>query len=130
MANLTESDWQCMRGLHDEMLAALCSRINQAAAKLIRAKAGGDHATYLRLYKHILDSDEVVAECFNDWRRSTIGLRLISLRRHKVMTEEQFERLTPGAREMVNAMLEIYRYRWDQSRPRRAVYGLCWGGTP
>ncbi len=107
MANQTESDWKLLRSLHDEMLAALCGRINQQAGEILRAKTGGEHATYLRLFKHIQDSDRVVAECFNGWRRSIFAQHVVLLRRHKVMTDAQLERFSPGMRETVRVLLEV-----------------------
>ena len=104
MADFTESDWKYLRGIHDEMLSALCGRINQRAGEITRDQSESEHAKYLRLFKHVRASDDVIAQCFNDWRRSTIALRTMCLRRHQVLTQEQFEHLSPGAQDMLNAM--------------------------
>ena len=104
MADFTESDWKYLRGIHDEMLSALCGRIDQQAAEIVRHQAKSEHTKYLRLFKHVRASDDVIAQCFNDWRRSTVALRTLCLRRHKVLTQVQFEHLSPGARDLLNAL--------------------------
>jgi hypothetical protein len=96
---LKERDWKYLRSLHDEMLATLCTRINKGAAALALERAGNAHEQYLKLYRYIRDSDEIVAECFNDWRRSTFGNRILSLRRHRLFTEEHVMGLSPEAQQ-------------------------------
>lgn len=109
MADFTESDWKYLRSIHDEMLSALCGRINQQAANIVRDQTEAEHAKYLRLFKHVRASDEVIAQCFNDWRRSTIALRALCLRRHKVLTQAQFAHLSPGAQDQLNALESILK---------------------
>lgn len=82
MADFAERDWKYLRSIHDEMLASLCSRINQNAADIAKAPGKDEHVKYLRLYKYMQDADDIIAECFNDWRRSTIVRRAVSLRSH------------------------------------------------
>ena len=68
-----EKDWKYLRTIHDEMLAALCGRINAESAAILAAKGPSEHEKYLKLFRHVHDSDDIVAACFNDWSRSRIG---------------------------------------------------------
>jgi hypothetical protein len=111
MDDFAERDWKYLRSIHDEMLASLCGRINQNAADIIRAPGKDEHAKYLSLYKYIQDADDIVAECFNDWRRSTIARRAASLRSHHVMTQDQFDHLSPGAQDLVTALESVFKGR-------------------
>ena len=89
-----EKDWKYLRSISDEMLNILCGRINREVIEIVQSQDASEHAKYLRLYKHVQESDNVVADCFNDWRRSTLGRRLLSLLRHGLLTEEQQAGLT------------------------------------
>lgn len=59
------------------------------------------HETFLRLYSYINDQNEVMADCFNDWRRSNILAKLSHLRRHGLLTDEHLARLSAETRERV-----------------------------
>ena len=103
MTDVPERDWKYLRSIHDEMLAMLCSRINRQTIDLLACQTATEYEKYRKLYSHIQKADRIVAECFDDWRRSTLLQRVVSLRRHKVMTQEQFEPFTPGTQECVKA---------------------------
>lgn len=94
-----EKDWKTMRHLKDELLQELCARINRQSRQILADESKSEHQRYLDLYRHIHDSDEIVAECFNDWRRSRLELRILSLRRHKLMTDEHVQRLSDGGQD-------------------------------
>jgi hypothetical protein len=99
--SISENDWNYLRSMHDELLASLCRRINEKTIEILRSKNKTDHDKYLKAFRHIQDSDDIVAECFNDWRRSTIGQKLISMQRHKLLTESHLQHLSDKAREFV-----------------------------
>ncbi len=98
-APLSESDWKYIRSLHDEMLFALCERINARAASLAASHDGNSHEKYLKLYRYIHKADGIVADCFNDWRRSQFGNMILQLRKHRLLTDEHVEHLAPETRE-------------------------------
>jgi hypothetical protein len=106
---IAEGDWKFMRSVHDELLATLCERIQSECAAIIASKAGTAHERYLRLFKHIHKADEIVAECFNDWRRSTLAARVCSLNRHGLLTPEHVSRLNPGTREYIKVDESLWK---------------------
>lgn len=104
--NLKERDWKYLRSIHDEMLHELCSRINEQAASIATSDEGNPHERYLKLYRHIQDSEEIIADCFNDWRRTNIHYKILFLRRHGLFRDEHAENLSERAREWFRGMEE------------------------
>ena len=92
--SIPERDWKYLRRIKPELLSILCRRINLSAAKILRAKEESEHDKYIKLYKHIEESDCIIADCFNDWRRSNIRLKLHFLIHHRLLTDEQIENLS------------------------------------
>ncbi len=106
MRTIPERDWKYLRGIEKELLAVLCARINRKALEMLQAPDGDEHERYLRLYRHYRDSDKIVADCFNDWRRSNIALKLLLIRRHKLLSEEMAAKLSEETRELLNKLPE------------------------
>ena len=107
---IKERDWKYLRAIYDELIDELCSRILTKAVKVAAAGKERPHQRYLTLYRYIKKSDDIVAECFNDWRRSTINNRILSLRRHKLLTDEHVKRLSETAQDwlrMVEGSLKL-----------------------
>jgi hypothetical protein len=100
--SLPEKDWKYLRSIEPELLSALCRKINQRAAQLLNSEFESEHKKYLALYKHIEASDKIVADCFNDWRRSNLMLKLALLRRHKFLKDEHIANLSDAARELLD----------------------------
>jgi hypothetical protein len=90
-----------LRSIEKELLGALCLRINQEAVAIVRSEAGSEHEKYLKLYKHIRDSDRIVADCFNDWSRSNVILKTFCLRQHGLLADEQLEKLSDETRDRI-----------------------------
>jgi hypothetical protein len=99
--SISEADWKYLQNIKGELLEAICRRINKKTVAIFRSTDKTDYEKYIAVYNHIKDSDDIVAECFNDWRRSTIGQRLISMQRHKLLTEKNLEKLSEKARKFV-----------------------------
>lgn len=106
--NFPESDWKILSRFRPLILDRLCRRILQEAGKfVVGAKEGGSHSAYLSLYKHIQNSDETVADCFNDWRRSQALTILINWRSENLLTDEEFADFSPDTRTIVNGFLKM-----------------------
>ena len=50
-------------------------------------------------------SDEEVAQCFDDWRRSSALILLASWRARELITDEEFAAFTPETRHLVGVIL-------------------------
>ena len=106
---IKERDWKYLRAIHDEMLHELCTRINEQAVAIVAdTDQGNPHERYVKLCRHIQDSDDVIAACFNDWRRSTIGVRILALRSHGLLTSSHVQNLSDTAREWMEKVEELY----------------------
>ncbi len=99
--SIPERDWKYLRGIKAEMLSELCGGINQEAADILGSEGKTEHEKYLKLYKHIEESDKIVGDCFNDWRRSNLRIRLLLLHRYKLLTDERIGRLSEESRELI-----------------------------
>jgi hypothetical protein len=99
---LPEKDWKYLRSIEQELLSALCRKINQRAADLLSSEFESEHKKYLALYKHIEASDKIVADCFNDWRRSNLWLKLPLLCQHDLLEEEHIAKLSEAARDLLD----------------------------
>ena len=91
---ISEKDWKYLRGIQDEMLSDLCYRINRKAVEILNTKEETERDKFHELYKHIKDSDQIVGDCFDDWRRSNISFKLLFLLRHNLLTEERISGLS------------------------------------
>jgi peptidoglycan/xylan/chitin deacetylase (PgdA/CDA1 family) len=100
--SLPERDWKYLRSIEPELLSNLCRKINQKAAQLLNSEFESEHKKYLALYKHIKASDKIVADCFNDWRRSNLWLIVPLLRKHDVLKDEYIANLSDAARELLD----------------------------
>jgi hypothetical protein len=102
-----EPDWKTLSRLKPLVLDRLCQRILLESEDIIvRIKEGGYHSVYLELYKHIHASDKKIANCFNDWRRSSALEILINWRSENLLTEEEFTAFSSETRTIVNGFLK------------------------
>jgi hypothetical protein len=107
MGDPAERDWKFMRKIHDDLLARLCNRINTQAKAIVDDRDTPDHKKYLSLYKHIQDSDDIIARCFNDWRRSTILRKMIAIKQEDLFTPEEFNGLSEDLRNTIAELEKI-----------------------
>ena len=102
--SIPERDWKYMRSIHDEIIAVLCERINRQSEAILEQGRDTPHKTYLDLYRHIQESDDIIARCFNDWRRSTLQMKLSALHEHGLLTEAHIQKLSPEAQESLKVL--------------------------
>lgn len=99
-----EKDWKYMRSIEKELLHTLCSRINDKAVEIATKASGNPHERYLELFTHIRESDKIVANCFNDWRRSTLRIRIFSLCAAGLLQDSHVEHLSENAQAWLAAV--------------------------
>jgi hypothetical protein len=103
--SIPEKDWKYLRSIEKDLLSELCRTINQKAAAIVHAESGSEYDKYLLLYKYIKDKDAVVAECFDDWRRSNLLFKLPLLHRHKILRDEHILNLSVETRERLSRFI-------------------------
>ncbi len=99
-----ERDWKYMKKVKEELLAALCKQINGQAMDILKSEANSEHERYGRLYRHVQDSDGIVADCFDDWRRSTLLMKLVALQRHGLLTSDHIQHLSEETQKRLKAL--------------------------
>jgi hypothetical protein len=105
MAGTTpERDWKYMKKIKDDLLVALCNRINKQSSVILAETGVSEHEKYLKLYSHVEDSDRIVANCFNDWRRSTLFMKILEIKHHGLLTPDQLEGLSAETLEKLKAL--------------------------
>jgi hypothetical protein len=85
----------------------------QGARRIASDRSSGEHETFLRLYSYINDQNEVMADCFDDWRRSNILDKLLALRWHRLLTDEHLSRLSAETQDRINRLTSV----WAGERP-------------
>ena len=104
-----ERDWKTLSRLKPVALERLCQRILDEVQGLIAdAPEGEYHRAYLAVYRHLKERDRLIAECFDDWRRSRALMLLMFWRQHDLLTDEEFAAFTPETRAAVES--------WQQFR--------------
>jgi septation ring formation regulator EzrA len=99
IGSIQERDWKYLRSIQDELLNELCSRILTKAGEIAAGEKGSPRQRYQTLCRHLQKSDDIIADCFDDWRRSTISDRIISLRHHQLLTEEHVKHMSEKAQD-------------------------------
>ena len=95
---IPEKDWKYLRSVQSELLSSLCERINRKAMEILGSVEESECNKYKKLYQHILDSDEIIAKCFDDWRRSNIRLKVFMLHSHGLLTGENMRHLSDATK--------------------------------
>ncbi len=98
---IPETDWKYLRSVQFEMLSSFCGKVNRKAMEILRSGEISGHDKYKALYQHMQDSDDVVVDCFDDWRRSTILLKVMALHRNGLLAEEHMRRLSDETRDIL-----------------------------
>lgn len=100
MLNPPEVDWKYMSGLKPILLERLCNRIlDQLQAECRPEKRSSyAHQQYLQVFKLVQKKDQIIAECFDDWKRSRLLEKIAYLSKHKVITAEELLGLSDETR--------------------------------
>lgn len=105
--NLPEKDWKYASKLRDRFLERLCERINLKSVKILGASELTQHEKYLLLYKHMDESDKLIAIGFNDWRRSKAIQCLIFYRQQTLITDLEYEEFSFETKCLIDSWLGI-----------------------
>lgn len=106
-AKIPEKDWKYLRKIEPEMLATLCLRINERSKSILNTVDRSEHDKYLELYNHIKQSDKIVADCFNDWRRSNIWLKIQYLQYNDLLIDKYLNGLSDQCRAILETISGI-----------------------
>lgn len=111
-----ERDWRHLSRLKPLALERLCLRILNGARERIAAVPEGEaHRVYLDLYRYIQEQDELIAEGFDDWRRSRAFSLLTFWRACNLITDEEFSGFSADTREAVETSLALWEGGNDEA---------------
>jgi len=96
-----------MNKVKEDLLVDLCEHINGQAMDILKLEANSEHERYGRLYRHVQESDGIVADCFDDWRRSTLLMKLVALQRHGLLTSDHMQHLSEETQKRLKALKEL-----------------------
>jgi 5'-deoxynucleotidase YfbR-like HD superfamily hydrolase len=89
--SIHERDWKALKKIRQETLEMLCARINEEGREILDSEDSSEHEKYLALYRHLDKSDDIVADCFNDWRRSNAKFKLLFLQREGLLSDSHIQ---------------------------------------
>jgi len=106
MNEIPESDWKYLRTIKDEMLDNLCKRINGGIFLIYADEKLSEYDKFVNLLEHIQDGNERVATCFDDWRRSTVIIKLLALQNEGLLTKDYISRLSTETQQRLKDLSE------------------------
>ncbi len=109
---IAEADWKVLRRVHPLALERYCERVLAEIVRVIHDSARSTHQRYLDIFKIIEQRDREMASIFNDPKRSNALTMLARIRGAELLTEDEFDSLSPEARSAIELLLDA---RW--SRP-------------
>ncbi len=110
LKDIKESDWKYLRKLTPLLLERACAKINLEAEALLKNPGNIDqHRLYLTLYKHYEEKDNVIADCFNDHRRSTAIYKILHLLHHEIISDAEFEGFSSETKEIIERIRSVQR---------------------
>jgi len=104
--SIPEADWKYLRKIQPEMLSSLCARINRQARALLESQAESEHEKYRKLCQHVKDSGRILADCFDDWRRSNIWLKILVLRKEGLLTDEHLIHMSDKVKDLLEKVTQ------------------------
>jgi hypothetical protein len=102
---IDEPDWKTLRALQPTLLDRLCAQILDECRAVMDDASLTPHQRYLKTFKLIQRRDDDIDTAFNDMRRSMAILKLTAIRRMGLLTDVEFQRFSPKARETVDFLL-------------------------
>jgi hypothetical protein len=97
MALFTEQDWRFLSALREQLHEEFLRRLNGELALLVRRTDISEGEKRQMIRKHVRECDADIADCFADWRRSTLPTTALFLRKHGLLTDDHVDQLSPGA---------------------------------
>jgi hypothetical protein len=112
MKQFPESDWQKLRVIRERALQRYCAGILVWLRTQVETEnLENAHKRYLAIYKEIDERDNLLADLFNDWRRSSAMMTLMSWTAHGLVTQDEFESLSEETRAMVQQFGDVVFYK-------------------
>lgn len=107
MSDFPEADWKYMRALKPALLERLCKRINQKSVSILNDPVKTAYERYLDIFEKTQKDDMDIASAFDDWRRSTISIKIMEIYRQGLFTDSDLRGFSPQTKERIDACKPI-----------------------
>ena len=107
MNSIPEKDWKIARELKQVALERMCSKIISQAEDICQKADISKHKSYLELYEHILESDKEIAFSFDDFKRSTAIIQILTWKRCNLINDEEFAQFSTKTQEQIKDLLSF-----------------------
>ncbi len=106
MSSVPEKDWKLFRKLQVELTAKACDLVFKKVENITNDRIGKEHQSYLDLYRLIEVEDNKIAEMFNNPTRNNVLLKIVSLKKHGILSDEQLQVFSEETQEFVSRILD------------------------
>lgn len=103
---IAESDWKLFRKLQPVALERFCAQILNEVETVNADVGKSSHQRYLEIYKVIARRDKELAESFNDLRRSTALMQIVSIYGRGLLTETELTGFSQEVVDVVKSFVE------------------------
>ncbi|GGP61931.1 hypothetical protein [Shewanella saliphila] len=105
MSSVPEKDWKLFRKLQVELTAKACDLVFKKVENITNDRVGKEHQSYLDLYRLIEAEDAKIAEMFNNPTRNNVLLKIVSLKKYGVLSDEKLQLFSEETQGFVSRML-------------------------
>lgn len=96
MEHFPENDWKQLRAIQDEKLSLVCERVFGLVESIAKQRKGEEHEAFLKLWEAVNEGNELIAQLFNDTRRSNAMFKLMAWRKHGLLSDAELGLFTAG----------------------------------
>jgi hypothetical protein len=107
MRDIKESDWKHLRSLHKVALERYCQRVLSDVQQCANQSSQTFHQRYLDIFQVVKQRDKLLAQLFDDPRRSTATFTIIALRRHGLLEDAEFAQFSEELRNLAAEISNI-----------------------
>ena len=105
MRAIRESDWKILRQLKSQALERICKQILLELEQTNADNSKSFYQRYLSIYEVVQKRDKEIARIFDNLSRSTALMKLVAMKSHGLLTEEEFSRFSEETRQAVDLFL-------------------------
>ena len=103
---IAESDWKFFRQLHPVALERFCERILNEIESANTDDAKSFHQRYLDIYQIIEHRDKELVDAFNDLRRSTALMQIVTIYSRGLLTETELKGFSQEVLNVIKLLLD------------------------
>ena len=86
MERIPEKDWKQLRAMQSEKLSVACERILGKAEGMLKERTENEHEAFLKLWEETNNGNRLIAELFDDLRRSNAIVKLVAWRKNNLLS--------------------------------------------